>query len=55
MPEASVMASGIVERIGIDGGQITYKAGMREFTEKAHFEDHTAGLYKISSLLMDLK
>ena len=55
MPEASVMASGIVERIGIDGGQITYKAGMREFTEKSHFEDHTAGLYKISSLLMDLK
>ncbi|MGO4911873.1 acetate/propionate family kinase [Leeuwenhoekiella sp. W20_SRS_FM14] len=55
MPEASVMASGMVERIGIDGGQITYKAGQREFTEKTNFEDHTAGLYRISSLLMDLK
>ncbi|MFI8379882.1 acetate/propionate family kinase [Leeuwenhoekiella sp. NPDC079379] len=55
MPEASVMASGMVERIGIDGGQIIYKAGQREFTEKTNFNDHTAGLYKISSLLMDLK
>lgn len=55
MPEANIMASGIVERIGIEGGQITYKAGLREFTEKTNFEDHAAGLYKISSLLMDLK
>ena len=55
MPQAQVLASGMVERIGIEGGKITYKAGKRAFTEALPFENHNTALRKIAALLMDLK
>ncbi len=53
MPVARVMASGMIERIGIEGGSFQYKSQRGSLKEEAHFEDHNAGLKKIATLLMN--
>ena len=53
MPQASVLASGMVERIGIEGGSISYNNASNDFSKKINFSDHASGLTKIAELLMD--
>ena len=40
MPETRVLASGVVERIGIENGSISYKTETADFSEKVDFKDH---------------
>ncbi|PHQ28882.1 acetate/propionate family kinase [Leeuwenhoekiella nanhaiensis] len=53
MPMARVLASGMVERIGIEGGSIQYKSERGSLQEEGNFEDHNAGLKKIATVLMN--
>ena len=53
MPQAAVLASGMVERIGIEDGSISYKNSSKDFSESIDFPDHASGLKKIAELLMD--
>ncbi|EAQ49223.1 acetate kinase [Leeuwenhoekiella blandensis MED217] len=52
MPETRVLASGVVERIGIENGSISYKTETADFSEKVDFKDHAEGLQKVANLLM---
>lgn len=52
MPETHVLASGVVERIGIENGSISYKTKTADFSEKVDIKDHAEGLQKVASLLM---
>lgn len=52
MPETHVLASGVVERIGIENGSISYKTKTADFSEKLDVKDHAEGLQKVASLLM---
>lgn len=52
MPETRVLASGVVERIGIKNGSISYKTETADFSEKVDFKDHAEGLQKVANLLM---
>ena len=52
MPETRVLASGVVERIGIENGSISYKTETADFSEKVDFKDHSEGLQKVANLLM---
>ena len=53
MPETRVLASGVVERIGIENGSISYKTETADFSEKVDFKDHSEGLQKVANLLMN--
>ena len=53
MPETAVLASGMVERIGIEDGLISYKNATNDSSLKLDFPDHASGLQKIAELLMD--
>ncbi|MEH6656682.1 acetate kinase [Leeuwenhoekiella marinoflava] len=53
MPHAAVLASGMVERIGIEEGAISYKNTNKDFSKSMNFPDHASGLQKIADLLMD--
>ncbi|WP_442846017.1 acetate/propionate family kinase [Leeuwenhoekiella sp. H156] len=53
MPIARVLASGMVERIGIEGGSIQYKSERGTLKLEEDFEDHNAGLKKIATVLMN--
>ncbi|WP_338359846.1 acetate kinase [Yeosuana marina] len=55
MPEESVAASGLVERIGLDGALITYKSGEFKMTKEVEVPDHETGLLQITSFLLDKK
>ncbi len=55
MPEESVAASGLVERIGLDGALITYKSGEFKMTKEVDVPDHETGLLQITSFLLDKK
>lgn len=53
MPEETVAASGMVERIGLDGALISYKSGDFKMTKEADVPDHETGLLKITAFLLD--
>ncbi|WP_166965071.1 acetate/propionate family kinase [Yeosuana marina] len=55
MPEESVAASGLVERIGLDGALITYKSGEFKMTKEVEVPDHETGLLQITNFLLDKK
>jgi acetate kinase len=59
MPEARVICSGLVDRIGIAGAKVEYKAffadGERQRTLEISIPDHAAGLQAVAGLLTDLE
>ena len=55
MPKQLVAASGMVERIGLDGALVSYKSGDFKLNTEADVPDHETGLLKITSLLLDKK
>ncbi|WP_053991503.1 acetate/propionate family kinase [Mangrovimonas sp. TPBH4] len=55
MPSETVVASGLVERIGLDIGAIVYKKGNEGITLNIPVADHAFGLSEVAKLLMDPK
>ena len=57
MPEASVVCSGIVDRIGLEGASIDHKTFVSESKEfkrrDIDIRDHAAGLHEVAKLLTD--
>jgi acetate kinase len=57
MPEASIICSGIVDRIGLDGSTIHHKAFRQENAQSRKrnvpISDHAAGLNEVARLLTD--
>lgn len=53
MPEETVAASGLVERIGLDGALIHYNSGDFKLTKEVEVPDHETGLLKITTYLLD--
>jgi acetate kinase len=57
MPEANVICSGLVERIGLGNSVVTYKATKngeeKSFKEVLDIDDHEAGLHEVAKLLTD--
>ena len=53
MPEQLVMASGLVERIGLDGARIEMKNDKQKLEETMSIENHEQGLEMISRALLD--
>lgn len=53
MPAEVIIASGVVERIGLQGAKIKYQAGDKELNEERKIENHEAGLQMIAELLLD--
>lgn len=57
MPSAEVLASGLVERIGIDGSEIHYKAGEKgsKISQKRSIANHTEALKTVTDFLLSEK
>jgi len=53
MPAEEVIASGVVERIGLDGARIKYLTEEQELEQKIEIKNHEAGLQMIAALLLD--
>ncbi|MBQ0735462.1 acetate/propionate family kinase [Aquimarina celericrescens] len=53
MPEAKVICSGIVERIGLDNARISYKTNKEKIEKIAPIQNHKEGLELIAKYLMD--
>ncbi len=53
MPEANVLASGLIERIGIEGSEIHFKTDQADISQQIPIKNHKQGLKKITSLLLD--
>lgn len=53
MPAEEVIASGVVERIGLDGSRIKYHTGHQDFEQEGQIRNHEAGLQMIAELLLD--
>jgi len=53
MPEQQVLASGMVERIGLEGARIEMKIEDKVFERKLTIENHEKGLEIISQVLLD--
>lgn len=53
MPGEEVIASGMVERIGLEGSRIKFSAGGRAGEEEGNIESHEEGLRKVAQLLLD--
>ena len=53
MPAAEVIASGMVERIGLEDAKISYNIGVTKFEEIKSIKDHKAGLTLIAEYLLD--
>lgn len=52
MPQQEVLASGLVEKIGIDNGEIHYKTKSKSISITMQIPDHAVGLKEIVNLLM---
>ncbi len=55
MPEQKVICSGLVERIGLEIGNIHYKYGEEKISEETPIPNHKVGLEKVVNLLLDEK
>jgi len=53
MPEQQVMASGMVERIGLEGAKIQLKTDTRTFERGLTIDNHEQGLEIIAQELLD--
>ncbi len=53
MPDENVLASGLIDKIGLPGSGITYKNVRESFSYQEEIESHYAALLKVSELLMD--
>ena len=53
MPAADVIASGMVERIGLEDAKISYNIGITKLEEIKSIKDHKAGLTLIAEYLLD--
>ena len=53
MPSEKVLASGMVERIGLEGAKAHYKTEDVSATKELEIPDHGAALKKVTDLLMD--
>ncbi len=55
MPSKEVICSGMIDRIGLETSNLTYKTKKAIISEIMAIENHKVGLVKISQLLMDEK
>jgi acetate kinase len=53
MPARTVICSGMIDRIGLDTSNITYKTSTDSIEESMPIPNHRVGLEKIAGLLMD--
>lgn len=53
MPEKEVLASGLVERIGLEGAKVALKSGSKTLEKAVKIENHEQGLEMISQMLLD--
>jgi acetate kinase len=57
MPSDKPICSGLVERIGLEGGSITHKTFLngeeKQYKKAVQVPDHEAGLYAVEALLVD--
>ena len=53
MQDESVIAKGLVERIGIEGSKLTHKYDGKEFELTVPMKDHTAAMKHVLDALMD--
>ena len=55
MPNEDVICSGMVERIGLENSEIHFKSETHKIDEVVDIPNHTVGLEKIVSLLLDME
>jgi len=55
MPQTTVICSGLVERIGLDDAQITYKVNGEKHLKKTDISNHKIGLELVAQYLLDSK
>lgn len=55
MPEQKVICSGLIERIGLEIGQIHYTSAEHKIKEETEIKNHKEGLEKVVNLLLDEK
>lgn len=53
MPQQEVICSGLIERIGLEVGNVHYKSVKNDIEEAIEIKDHKAGLEKVVGLLLD--
>jgi acetate kinase len=53
MPSEVVIASGVAERIGLEGSKIKYRSERVTFEQETEIRSHEAGLQMIAGLLLD--
>ncbi|WP_081212416.1 acetate/propionate family kinase [Salegentibacter sediminis] len=53
MPDETVLASGMVERIGLEGAKLHYKSAANTISKELEVPDHAVALKAITGLLMD--
>ena len=53
MPDETVLASGMVERIGLEGARLHYKSAENSVSKELEVPDHAVALKAITGLLMD--
>ena len=53
MPDEKVLASGLVERIGLEGAKLHYKSAVNTVSRELEVPDHAVALKAITGLLMD--
>ena len=53
MPSEVVIASGVAERIGLEGSRIKYRSERGDFEQETEIRNHEAGLQMIAGLLLD--
>ena len=53
MPGEEVIASGQVERIGLEGSRVKYKAGKETLEAESEISSHEEGLKRVAELLLD--
>lgn len=54
MPSQTVLAAGLIERIGINGSKITIKYAQEKFEKKANIKDHKLAVNELMHLLLEL-
>lgn len=55
MPSGEVICSGMIDRIGLEGSNLTYVTSSTKLEETLSIANHKVGLEKIANLLMDEK
>ncbi|MGZ9675552.1 acetate/propionate family kinase [Flavobacterium sp. GNP001] len=55
MPSSEVICSGMIDRIGLEGSNLTYVTSFTKLEETLSIPNHKVGLEKIANLLMDEK